>query len=230
MKEKADSKKLSYFLLIAILIFICLVTNSIIGRATTLENNKTVKTTIRTQIIETTSIATTTQKKVTTTTTTTKKKIIPTTKPNYGVKGEEIINAISYPVSAQISNFKSYMDYRMLDSRSSPQYRMQQKATTDSLGFRRYNGDYMIALGTFYSSKCGERFLIKLDSGVSFIGVIGDIKSNSHTNSTHQYTVYNRDMIEFIVDTRTLQKKAKAMGDVSYAGLMGKIIKVYKLT
>lgn len=126
------------------------------------------------------------------------------------------------------SSFKAFMDYRKLTNKNSIQYKMQQKATTDKLGFRKYEECYMIALGTFYSNKCGEKFIIKFDSGITINAIIGDIKDDKHTNSTHQYTINKNNMIEFIVDTKKLNKETRARGDVSYSGFLGKITEIHK--
>ena len=126
------------------------------------------------------------------------------------------------------SSFKAYMDYRTITNVDSIQYKIQQEAYTDELGFRKYDNYYMVALGTFYSTQCGERFIIEFESGVMIRAITGDIKDNSHTNSTHQYTVNKSNIVEFIVDTNKLNKDTKLRGDVSYSGLLGKVIKIYK--
>jgi len=125
--------------------------------------------------------------------------------------------------------FKTYMDYRMISDSGSMQYKLQQQAYTDELGFRRINDDYLIAIGTFYSENVGDRFIVTLDTGLEFTATIGDIKDNKHTNSTNQYIEKNLNMIEFLVDDNVLCNLALKMGDVSYAGFEGEIVSIEKI-
>ena len=125
------------------------------------------------------------------------------------------------------TGFKSYMDYRALTNRSSRQYALQQEAYTNEQGFRIYDGYYMIALGTYYAKSVGERFRITLDSGQSFLAITGDIKSDAHTDSLHQHRGGN--IVEFIVDQRLIPSTCRRMGDMSYAGLQGRIQSIEKL-
>lgn len=135
---------------------------------------------------------------------------------------------LAVPTSRQAnSGFKSFMDYRVLQNRRSGQYILQQDAATDEQGFRVYDGCYMVALGTYYAKGVGERFRITLDSGVSFLAITGDIKSDAHTDPLHQHRGGN--IVEFIVDTKKIPAKCKRMGDMSYAGLQGRIQSIEKI-
>lgn len=116
------------------------------------------------------------------------------------------------------TDFKSYMDYRCITDTHSAQYRLQQAAETDENGLRVYHGRYMVAMGTYYG-EVGDNLTITLDSGESFDVVIGDIKADSTTDETHRYHPMangSGNVLEFIVDTRELPKKARWMGDISY--------------
>ena len=119
------------------------------------------------------------------------------------------------------------MDYRTLTNRHSKQYALQQSAYTDEQGFRRYNGYYMIALGTYYTNGVGERFRITLEGGQSFLAITGDIKSDAHTDRLHQHRGGN--IVEFIVDRRHISSTCQRMGDMSYAGFSGRIASIEKL-
>jgi len=118
------------------------------------------------------------------------------------------------------TSFKSYMDYRCITNRESAQYKLQQKCTTDTDGLRRTSGgDYVIAVGSYYSDTVGERFKITTEGG-EFYATVGDLKADAHTNRTHQYTAMDggmKNVIEFVVDVDTLDETAKRMGDISYA-------------
>lgn len=126
------------------------------------------------------------------------------------------------------TGFKAYMDYRTITSPSSKQYAMQQEAYTDpETGIRMYDGCYMVALGTFYAQQAGERFHITLTSGIEFDAITGDIKADIHTDEMHQHR--NGNIVEFVVDTKTISKTCKVMGDMSYAGFEGQVEKIEKL-
>lgn len=124
------------------------------------------------------------------------------------------------------SNFKAYMDYRCITATGSPQYKLQHdgNAVTNSEGFRLYNGEYMVAMGSYYSTEIGTRFRITLDSGKQFYAVLGDQKSDAHTDPLHQHR--NGNIVEFIVDQSAIPSICSQMGDMSYApeaGLQGKV-------
>lgn len=138
----------------------------------------------------------------------------------------------SFNIPDAARSFKSWMDYRTITAKNSLQYKLQQSAITDSNGFRRYLSDdgnyyYMIALGTYYTGyQCGKLFRITLDNGESFEAITGDVKADIHTDANNQHR--NGNVVEFIVDTRTISDDCSVMGDMSYAGehFKGKIAKI----
>lgn len=149
---------------------------------------------------------------------------------------EDNIDALGIPQCN--TSFKTYMDYRTITDKNSVQYTMQQDAWTDEFGLRRYGDDYMIALGTYYTDICGERFRITLDSGNSFTAVVGDIKSDEHTDKNNQYTaVYDNrgnfisaNIVEFIVDEEYLSDKIKTWGSVgAISQFKGDIVMIERL-
>ena len=132
---------------------------------------------------------------------------------------------ISSPQNA--SSFKSYMDYRTITNRSSKQYKLQQGAKTNKQGFRTYNGAIMVALGSGFG-KVGDTVEIFTENG-SFKAIIGDQKADKHTDKENKYHLTDKSVVEFIVDTKSLEKSIKQMGDCSYAtspNLKGKIKKI----
>lgn len=131
------------------------------------------------------------------------------------------------------TRFKAYMDYRKITSKSSPQYRLQRNGQvyTDNKGFRRLGNDYIIAVGTFYSNRIGERLEVTMQNGNRFTATVGDIKANIHTDSSNRYVVKDGSILEFLVDTPNLDPKAKRMGDMSYATpiMQGPVAAITKL-
>lgn len=148
---------------------------------------------------------------------------------------EEVKTAtlVSYEVPDGKTSFKSYMDYRCITNTRSEQYKLQQDCWTDKSGLRRCGDDYVIALGTFYADEIGDRYKITLANDTSFYAVVGDFKADKHTDKNNQYTPTSdvgKCVVEFIVDTKSLDKSAKRMGDISYCGskFKGNIKKIEK--
>lgn len=136
------------------------------------------------------------------------------------------------------TSFKSYMSYRCITNTSSEQYKLQSEAWTDDNGLRRLGDDYMVALGSYYSSNIGDRFIITLDTDAQFTAVMADMKADKHTDNTNRYSaVYDSDgnfisanVIEFIVDTNELPQKVKLWGDVSAIDdFSGNIVSIEKI-
>lgn len=122
---------------------------------------------------------------------------------------------------------KHYMDYRCITDTSSNQWKLQQQAYTDGDGFRRIENDYLVAMGSFYVDKIGNRFIIELDSGKKITVRAGDMKSDNHTDSSNM--TENGNLLEFIVDDNKISNTSKLHGDMSYSGLQGKIISIKKI-
>lgn len=130
------------------------------------------------------------------------------------------------------SNFKAFMDYRCITSKTSMQWKLQHdgNAYTNEEGFRMYNGEYMVAVGSYYSQKIGTRLRVTLDTGKEIYCVVGDHKSDAHTDPMHQHR--NGNVVEFIVDQSVIPSVCKKMGDMSHApnaNIEGKVVSIEKL-
>lgn len=130
------------------------------------------------------------------------------------------------------SNFKAFMDYRCITSKTSKQWELQHngKAYTNEEGFRMYDGEYMVAVGSYYSQKIGTRLRVVLDNGNEFYCVVGDHKSDLHTDEMHQHR--NGNVVEFIVEQDKIPEACKKTGDMSNAtnaSLIGKVKYIEKL-
>lgn len=123
-------------------------------------------------------------------------------------------------------SFKTYMDYKKITNKSSRQWHLQQLAYTDSEGFRKFNDNYLVAVGTYYADEVGKEFRVTLDSGIVFHAMVGDIKQDIHTDANNQYVTINGNILEFIVDVDKLDELTRKLGDVSNSGLEGSIIKI----
>lgn len=141
--------------------------------------------------------------------------------------------ATEYAVPYGDTSFKSYMDYRCITNHESAQWALQKYCKTDGSGLRRYGDDYVVALGSYYADHIGDRFKITLESGEEFTAVVGDFKADVHTDASNRYTPMSngrKNVLEFIVDTKCLDRKAKLMGDISYVdGFLGNVLSIEKV-
>lgn len=137
------------------------------------------------------------------------------------------------------SSFKTWMDYKAITSKASPQYKLIRKwGWCDSQGFMRVSGErdlgitddyYMIALGSYYGTNIGTKYRITTDTGNIFYGILSDCKANQHTNSTNQYA-RNKDIVELLVDSRHLNRNVKRMGNANvYSPLNGSVVKIERI-
>lgn len=140
----------------------------------------------------------------------------------------DAIPGTPYEVPEEESGAKRFMDYRAITDRTTSQWALQQDATTDEYGFRRYGGAYMVAMGTYYAKTCGDVFEIVLDSGFVFTALVSDIKRDCDTDERNQHREGN--VVEFIVDKNSIPRDAALMGDMSFGTPMqGKIVAINKL-
>ena len=114
------------------------------------------------------------------------------------------------------SGFKSYMPYTAITSKSSPQYKLQQSTYTGTYGIRQYDNRYCVAIGTAFNADVGTYFDLILANGTVIPCIVADIKADRHTDSNNMVTIANGCLTEFIVDSSTLNRNAKRMGDISY--------------
>ena len=166
--------------------------------------------------------------------------IIAPNKSNINTKNEvESITKIDYDIpTIADTDFYGYMDYRKITDKTTPQYEMQQSAWTDWQGLRRYNNDYMVAMGSYYSDyEVGSRFEITLENDTVFTVILGDLKYDIHTDKRNMYTpVYQNwqlvkaNVIEFIVEENQLSYDVKQLGTISgYEEFNGNIVSIKKL-
>ena len=115
------------------------------------------------------------------------------------------------------SGFKSYMSYKAITSKTSPQYKLQKIAYTGKYGIRQIHGYYCVAVGTGFGANIGDYANLILNNGEEIPIIISDIKANNHTEANNIVTSSNGCVSEFLVDTSVLNKKIAIHGDVSHA-------------
>lgn len=101
------------------------------------------------------------------------------------------------------SNAFAYMGYTAITSRGSKQYKLQQIAYTDIFGIRCVQQYYLVAMGTYYG-KVGDTFKIHTASGGWYMVMMGDVKSDAHTDPSNRVSG-DGSIIEFIVDRKVIR-------------------------
>ncbi len=131
--------------------------------------------------------------------------------------GEEVVLPT---LSTEPKHFTDYRSYSLSDT---PHYRLQQSAYTDENGLRRFNQDYIVALGKFYTESIGDRFRVTLDTGVEFTVILGDGKNPIDCDESNMYApCVNYDgekcanVLEFIVDNDVLSADVYGYGSIDY--------------
>ena len=112
-------------------------------------------------------------------------------------------------------SMKSYMSYKAITNTRSKQYQLQKQAVTDpATGIRTINGDYCVAIGSGWGCVIGDRILVTLQNGKTFNAIVADAKADAHTNSDNKTSTYDKSVVEFVVDIRSLPKKVRISGNV----------------
>jgi murein DD-endopeptidase MepM/ murein hydrolase activator NlpD len=91
--------------------------------------------------------------------------------------------------------------------RTSAQYRLNKSCLDDENGFRRFGDSYLVALGSYYGSAIGQKYTLSFrqpDRTVLRISaVLGDQKSDAHTDALHRYQISDKTVVEFIMSSRS---------------------------
>ena len=157
---------------------------------------------------------------------------------------QKIVNTINkweigqeVPLPSIPSNMKLCTDYRFYNIKGTPHNRLQLSAWTDEFGCRRYNDDYIVGLGSFYSVDIGDRFEVTLDTGRVFTIILGDGKADCDTDELNMFTPcfnyegeYCANILEFIIDKDIMYDKCYQYGSLDYHDeFKGDIVKMVYL-
>lgn len=119
------------------------------------------------------------------------------------------------------NDFKGFMDYKKIQDKESAQHQLQSVACTDDDGIRyitHNNIKYLcVALGSYFGTKIGTIYEIKLGDGKIFNVVLADCKSDKDTDITNTYLEINDsyiNIIEFVVDVAKISEKSLKLGDI----------------
>lgn len=112
-------------------------------------------------------------------------------------------------------DFKSFEPYTAITSKTSPHYKLQhQYAYTGTYGIRMVNGRYCIALGSYFTTTIGQYIDIILENGTVIPCILGDQKSNMHTDDLH-IAHPDGSVVEFIIDKKVVDATVLKSGNIS---------------
>ena len=108
---------------------------------------------------------------------------------------------------AKNKDFKSYENYKAIRSKNSPHYKLQHSYAYSDNGFRKVDGRYCIAVGSYFTTEIGQYLDIVLANGTIIPCVLGDQKADRHTDDLHIAHGSDGSIVEFIVDVSELTTK-----------------------
>ena len=98
---------------------------------------------------------------------------------------------------------KTYMPYTAVTDKSSKQYALLNSDaawTNKKTGLRMIDDRICIAVGTGYCSKIGTKIDVVMESGDIVRCILGDVKADRNTDSTHRYHNEDGSVVEMIMD------------------------------
>lgn len=98
------------------------------------------------------------------------------------------------------SSVKTYMDYRCITDRTSPQWALiQEKLTVCDDGLLKDEDGYIaVALGSYFGP-IGSRWVFQLDTDKEIKAIKTDAKQDIHTKDAQHIYGLNGDIIEFVI-------------------------------
>lgn len=134
----------------------------------------------------------------------------------------------AYGVPNEEEGCRSYnlvaMAYQKVTAVNSNQYALlnSDKAYTDmDTGLRMYDGRYCIAVGTYYAIDIGTKINVTMANGSVFECILGDVKSDAHTDETHRYHAVDGSVVEMIMDEDVFESTSQYP-----EGLRGNVVKI----
>lgn len=115
---------------------------------------------------------------------------------------EDYLPVVYEPLATPYNYNKVAYQSRTSIGANSKQGQLQSKALVDGRGYTRIGDYYLVAMGTRWGA-VGDTFRITLEQGGTtkqYLVMLGDIKSDAHTDPTHTFSLPDGSMIEYIVD------------------------------
>lgn len=98
----------------------------------------------------------------------------------------------------------TFMDYHKTTNKTSRQYKLlnSEAAHTDvKTGIRMIDDRYCIALGSYYTHEIGQKVNLVFEDGTVVYCILGECKSDAHTDTTHRFHAVDGSVAEFVVDS-----------------------------
>ena len=141
--------------------------------------------------------------------------------------GESVYKEVPNDEPGCRSWFFSYMGYTATTCRSSAQYKLLNSpyAYSDQVtGLRMYKGRICIAMGSFYADTIGTRINLHMKNGAVIRCVLGEQKSDKHTDDTHRYHRKDGSVAEMVVDYKyfksTKQYPKELKGEIAFVEVL----------
>lgn len=94
---------------------------------------------------------------------------------------------VNYSLPNLGDEYLTYMPYTAITAKTTPHYRLQQLATTNSEGYRVYEDAICVALASSFGTQIGTIYDITFKDGKSMRAILADNKSDKHTDVNKQY-------------------------------------------
>ena len=133
-------------------------------------------------------------------------------------------NVPNYASGCRSYNY-TYMGYKTVTSRGTEQYKLLNSAdswTDANTGLRMYKDRVCIAVGSAYTTNIGDKIDLVLENGNVVHCVLGDVKSDRHTDSSHTYQAQDGSVVETIIDYAYFNN-SKSYADV-FSGRIKKVV------
>lgn len=125
------------------------------------------------------------------------------------VEQEQSRNTKAIPMLHK-SSTKTYMDYRKITDRSSPQWKLihSDEIFVNQKGYLQTSDGYIgVAMGSYFED-IGNRYIIKLSTGEEIKVIKVERKDDRHTDKSNFIGSDNYDIIEFVIDTKTAHMRS----------------------
>lgn len=139
---------------------------------------------------------------------------------------------LALPSSGADLNVQTFMSYTAVTAQNSSQYKLLNSDSAKDAGiYRKVNGYYAVALGSFYGTKIGTKYLITFQqpdgSTKTIKAILGDQKSDEHTDANKQYHVTDKSVVEFITAKGTADNVSATQTKIN--GDFGTLTGIYRL-
>lgn len=97
------------------------------------------------------------------------------------------------------NGMKTFMSYKAITSKRSPQYKLQKKAYNGNYGIRQVDGRYCVAVGSAYTTEIGTYIDLVLKNGTVIPCILADCKADKDTDSTNRVHSIDGSLAEFVI-------------------------------